>query len=164
MFPGSIYQLKARRKALNEQTVKGYHDVVVQSQKQKIPVGNLLVKFQRIIAKINNKKAYKALLFQSKQNNVKNQLQFGVWKVFNKSLESRKVAFKGFPGFQMTFSTVNHKIPLIKPEHYGIKGLLLNFLKHTKHFIKASHFLISTAIIVFSIINIIVIIIIIIFV
>ena len=33
MFPGSIYQLKARRKALNEQIVKGYHDIVVQSQK-----------------------------------------------------------------------------------------------------------------------------------
>ena len=74
----------------------------------------------------------KRLSSQSKQNNVKHQPQVGVWKVFNKSLVSRKVAFKACPGFQRTFSTVNRKIPLVKLEQYGIKGLLLNFFKHTK--------------------------------
>ena len=39
------------------------------------------------------------------------------------AIDSGNLAVGGFVDFQKAFDTVNHKIPLKKLEHYGVRGL-----------------------------------------
>ena len=99
---------------------------------------SLLSIFDKIIEKLMHKRLYDFL----QNHNILNKAQFGFQKNMStslaiieiterirKSMEEKKVGCGLFVDLSKAFDTINHKILITKMEHYGIRGVAINWFK-----------------------------------
>ena len=95
-----------------------------------------------VFSKITEKVMYKRLYTFLEKHEILYNLQFGfcgshsinhalvsLREAIKKSLDNRKYGCGIFIDLQKVFDTVNHNIPLMKLEHYGIRGTALDWFK-----------------------------------
>jgi len=99
---------------------------------------SLLSIFDKIIEKLMHKRLYEFI----QHHNILTSTQFGFRKNLStslaiieiterirKSMENKKVGCGLFVDLSKAFDTINHKILISKMEHYGIRGVSLNWFK-----------------------------------